>query len=308
MPEATDLIRFNEQQDFFELGLSTVYDETLKVLPNAYKEWLSEETAEQFFKTERAHSGLGVMPSKDIGARFATDRIYYGQSKTFTMGTYGLSLVIQYEVIRWDLHGVFGPISRQLAKTAVTRYDLVAYGLFNNGFSTADSAYTNYNSEALFSTTHARMDGGTWKNRPTTDIGLSQTAIQTAITDLRKTPNDRGQYLAEMTPRLLITTVENEWLMNTLLMTPHNPENANFAYNNAKSYGMKGHTSPYLTTSTHWFIACSKDDYRIKMAHGDRPDLISGSEPGTRNRIHTSYCSFRLEVFQSRGLYGSVGA
>jgi hypothetical protein len=307
MPEATQIIRFNERQDLFELGLSTVYNETLKVLPNAYKEWLEEESAEQFYKTEMAHSGLGVMPAHDIGSRFATDRIYYGANKTYQMSVYGISLVIQYEVLRWDLHGAFGSISKQLAKTAVTRYDLVAYGIFNNAFSTADSAYTNYNSEALCATTHARMDGGTWKNRPTTDIGLSMTAIQTAVTDLRKTPNDRGHFMQAMQPRMLVTTVENEWLANTLLMTGHNPENANMAHNNAKAYGMKTHTSPYITTSTYWFMLADKSDYRIKMAHGDKPDLISGSEPATRNRIHTSYCSFRLEVFQSRGVYGSTG-
>src|SRR6478609_12027892 len=99
MPEATQIIRFDEgNRTAFQLGLSKVYKNTLKVLPNSYKRWLREEKAEQFYKTDWAVSGLGTMPEKGIGERFATDRVFYGPTKVYTIVTYGLSLVVQYEV------------------------------------------------------------------------------------------------------------------------------------------------------------------------------------------------------------------
>lgn len=307
MAEATQVIRFDENRNAFQLGLSEVYKNTLKVVPQSYKDWLREENAEQFFKTDWAVSGLGLMPEKTIGGKFATDKVFYGPTKQYTMKTYGLSLVVQYEVFRWDLYSIFKPISKELAKSAATKYDLVAYALLNNAFSTADPTYTDYRGEALCSTTHTRLDGGTWKNRPTTDIGLSQTALQTATTDLRKTTNDRGMFVI-LTPRKLITTVENEWLARTLLKSDYNPENANMAYNNVKSYTLDLTTSPYITTSTYWFVMCEKDSYQIQMALGDSPDLREDSEPGTRNALFTSYCSFRLEVHEGKGIYGSSGS
>lgn len=307
MPEATQVIRFDENRNAFELGVTKTYRDTLKVIPQSYKTWLREETADEFFKTDWSASGLGPMPEKVIGGRFPTDRIFYGPTKTFEMKTYGLALVVQYEVFRWDLQKIFQPVVKELAKTAMTRYDLVAYGLLNNAFSTSNAAFTDHQLEALCSTSHTRLDGGTWKNRPTTDIGLSMTAMETATTDLRKTVNDRGMFIM-LTPKLLVTTVENEWLANILLRSENNPDNANDQYNNMASYGLKPVTSPYLTTSTYWFIMCSKDDYRIQMALGDSPDLRSDNEIATRNSVYNSYCSFRLEVHEGKGIYGSSGA
>lgn len=306
MPEATQVIRFDENRLAFQLGLSEVYRNQLKIIPQSYKEWMKEETADQFFKTDWAVSGLGSMPEKTIGGRFATDKIYYGPTKSYTMKVYGLSLVVQYEVFRWDLYGIFKPISKELAKTAMTRYDLVAYSVLNNAFSTADATYTDYRSEAICSVSHTRLDGGTWKNRPTTDIGLSQTALQVATQDLKKTVNDRGLYVL-INPKKLVTATENDWLAATLLKSTYNPENANSAYNNAGKLGLTHTSSPYITNPTYWFLMGDKGDVQIQMSLGDMPDLREDSEPGTRNAIFTSYASFRVEVHEARGWYGSTG-
>lgn len=304
---STNIIRFDEKRELFEKGLSKVYGDETKVLENQYKEWLAETTATEWFRHEMGHSGLGVMPEKTVGGTITTDRIYYGNKKTFTMKAYALGIVVQYEVLRWDLFSVFKPITQELAKSAVTRYDLVAYGLPNNAFSTATGAYVDYRGEAFCSTSHSRLDGGTWKNRPSTDIGLSMTALQQGIEDLRLTVNERGMYSADMSPTMLMTTVTNDWLAHTLLQSNYNPDNANQQVNNASRYRMKIHTSPYLTTSTYWFLWCNPKNVKIKMAKGDSPDLVKDSEHSTRNMVYHSYCSFRLEVYDGRGAYGSTG-
>jgi hypothetical protein len=304
--DPTQLIRFNQNRELFEVGLNQVYKDTLPLHPQQYKTWLREETATEFYKTDYAASGLGVMPEKQPGQRFAMDRPKFSPTKQHVMRTYGLSLVIQYEVMRWDLYKVFKPVTMQLAKSAQTRYDLVAFGLLNNGFSTANSAYLDYRGDAICATSHSRLDGGTWKNRPTQDMGLSMNALQTATTDMKKTPNDRGLYTT-LIPRLLITAVENEWIAKVLLKSATNPENANQAHSPVTDYNLKHLPSVYITTPTAWFLCADKEIYKICMALGDSPDLMMDSEPGTRNRIYTSYCSFRLEVFDGKGIYGSTG-
>lgn len=302
-----NIIRFDEKRELFEKGLSKVYHAEAKVLENQYKDWLAEETAEEWFKTEMGHSGLGVMPEKTVGGTITTDRIYYGATRSYTMKAYALGLVIQYEVIRWDLFKVFRPITQSLAKSAVTRYDLVAFGIPNNAFSTATAAYTDYRGEALCATTHTRMDGGTWKNRPTTDIGLSMTALQQGIEDMRLTVNERGSYETDMSPNFLMTTVTNDWLAHTLLRSDYNPDNANMQFNNTSRYKLKVGTYPYITTSTYWFLWRNPKDVKLKMAKGDSPDLVKDNEFSTRNSVFSSYCSFRVEVYDGRGMYGSTG-
>lgn len=307
MPATTNIIRFDEKRELFEKGLSKVYDDETKILQNEYKEWLTEEVATEWFKHEMGHSGLGVMPEKTVGGAITTDRIYYGAKRSYTMKAYALGLVVQYEVLRWDLYSVFKPITKELARSAVTRYDLVAFGLWNNAFVTTSAAYTDFRGEAFLATTHTRMDGGTWKNRPTTDIGLSMTALQQGIEDLRLTVNERGIYAADMTPTHLLTTVTNDWLAHTLLQSGYNPDNANMQLNNAKRYGLKIQTSPYHTTSTHWFLVANPKRLKIRMAKGDSPDLVKDTENSTRSMVFHSYCSFRMEVYDGRGAYGSTG-
>ncbi len=306
MSNASQIIRFGERRDLFEKGLTDVYKDTVAIEPQTYKLWLRTEKSKEFYKTDMATSGLGVMPERQIGGDFQKDRIYYGPNKTYTMKVYGLGLVIQWEVLRWDLYSVFGDISKQLAKSAVTRYDLVAYGLLNNAFVTTNSSYTDQYGEALCATTKARFDGGTWSNRPAAPLGLSMLAINTATTGLRKTVNHRGLF-AQYTPRMVMTSVENQWLLNTLIMSDTNPDNANQQYNNAKAIGLKPMTSPYITTASNWWLFCDKGDYKVLMGLGDEPDLRSDTEPGSRNMIYTSYCSFRLEVREGMGIYGDAG-
>ena len=302
------VIRWNEKTEFFQLGLKEVYDDEMKVLENQYKTWLKEKTVTEFFTKVLGHSGLGTMPEKTIGGAPARDRIYYGVSKTYTLKTYGLTLVVQHEVIKWDLYGVYKPVTQELAKTAVQRKDLEAYKIWNLAFSTSDPVYTDYRGDALCATSHERMDGGTWSNRAATDVGLSQLSIQDGITSFRKTPNERGKFLVDLMPKWLMTTVENDWLANTLVNSQYNPDNANQQVNNVKRYSLDVHTSPLINAaSTYWFLVAPKDKLQIAMGLGEAPDLRSDTEPGTRNLLFNSYTSFRIETYSGKGIYGSTG-
>lgn len=304
------VIRWNESgaTEFFQLGLKEVYDDELKVQKNVYKEWLKDHTVEEFFTKVLGHSGLGTMPEKTIGGHPARDRIFYGVSKTYTLKTYGIALVIQHEVLRYDLYGVYKPVTKELAKTAVIRKDLIAYDVWNLAFSTADPVYTDYRGDALCATSHLRMDGGTWQNRPTMDIGLSQLAIQDAITTFRKTPNERGQYNADLMPKVLLTTVENDWLANTLVRSQYNPENANNALNNVGRYNLDVRSNPLINAATtYWFLVAPKEKLQIALGIGEEPTSITDREPGTRNLLFSSFMACRMEVYSGKGIYGSTG-
>jgi hypothetical protein len=136
-------------------------------------------------------------------------------------------------------------------------------------------------------------------------------ALQIATTILAKTVNDRGQYISAtpaMRAKRIVTTPDNEWLCNILFMSKTNPENNNEQYNNAGSMNLAKTISPYITLTTPWFILCDKNNsYRIRMAQGDKPDLLKDNEPSTRNMVMTSYCSFRVEVYEARGWVADAG-
>jgi hypothetical protein len=303
----TNIIRFLEKAALFELGLEKVYKDTLSTEPQTYKSWMRSRPMQRWVEHDMATSGLGVMGEKEIGGRFNTDRIYYSPEKAYTGKAYGAALVIQYEAMRWDEYGVFPEISRELARTAVTRYDILAYGVFNSSFVTTDPVYTDIQGQALCSATHTRYDGGTWSNRPASPTGLSMLGLETAHIILRKTVNHRGIFTQDMVPKKLISAVENDWLINTLIESRTNPDNANEQYNNAGAMGLSKQTSPYITSTTAWWLLCDKSDYEITMDLGDSPDLLKDYEPMTRNRVFTSYMSCRVRVQHGRGIFGDSG-
>ena len=55
------------------------------------------------------------------------------------------------------------------------------------------------------------------------------------------------------------------------------------------------------------FITGAKGDVRIKMRLGEKPNLQRDNDIRNRNLVMTSYCSFGLGVFDSRGWWGSLG-
>jgi phage major head subunit gpT-like protein len=304
----SNVIHMNDHSEAFELGLTTVYRDELKRLPVEYRDILREKKAMHFFDTEWVVSGLGVMPEKTIGGNIPVDRILDGPTKKHGMKTYAVGLVIVYEALRWDLYDVFEPLARELPRSAVDRYNLVAYEFYEQAFTATDTKYKNYQGEAAISATHARLDGGTWSNRLTDDDALSYEGIQEALVLIRRTVNDRGRFV-QLKPSVLIVAPEQEWVADTILNSTKRPNEATNDKNTLSGKGLRVHTSNYLTTPQPWFLQCSKRErgFQVCMRLGDSPDLVRDTDNRSRNKLMTSYCSFEFAVFQTRGLVGSSG-
>lgn len=304
---ASNVHDFSEYSEAFELGLTEVYVDELTKLPKEYYPWLREYPANHFFDTDWVLSGLGVMPTKDIGAEIITDKIIRGPTKRHGMQPYALALIIQYEVIRWDLYEIFEPIVRELAKSAVDRYNLVAYKLLNEHTTTTDVNYQTYQLEVPVSTTHTRLDGGTWSNRLANDEGVSYEGFQKAIILLRKLVNERGRFV-RVVPDKIIVPVDTKWIAATILDSVGRAGTSDNDINTM--YGYFGCTdSVYLNVPTAWWMQCDKSDraFRVAMRLGDNPDIVRDQDPRTRNRFFSSYCSFEIGTFDTRGIIGSTG-
>ena len=299
---------FAEYAEAFELGLTEVYKDELKKLPKQYTDWLRETPANAFFDTDWVVSGLGVMPTKEIGAEITTDKIIKGPTKRHGMQPYALALIIQYEVIRWDLYDVFEPIVRELAKSAIDRYNLVAYKFLNEAFTTTDPNYQTYQLEVPVTQTHTRLDGGVWSNRLANDEGISYIGMQEALILLRKLVNERGRYVA-VEPNTVLVPVDTEWIAETVINSSLRPGTTDNDKNTLHGkYGI--HSSVYFNAQTsYWFLQCAKSNlaFKVAMRMGDNPDIIRDHDPRTRNRFFSSYCSFEFSTFDTRGIVGSTG-
>src|SRR5688572_6224940 len=195
------------------------------------------------------------MPSKGLGEAITTDKPYISSKKEFTIKPYALGFVAEYELIRWDKYAIFGDMTRELTKSAVDRCNILAASIFNNGFSTADPVYTVYNSEALFSTSHALLGGGTISNRSSSDAALSYLALQTARTAFATLKNERGLFVGSKPQNLLVHPTKR-WQADTLIQSEKVPGTANNDKNVLPSFSIND--NPYLTSNDAWFLLAPK--------------------------------------------------
>jgi hypothetical protein len=300
---------FASYLEAFALGFTEVFKDTLKAHPRSYTKFLAEETAEHFYDTDWSVSGLGAMPTKNIGASFSTDRIIKGGQKQFGMTPYGMACVIEYEAMRWDLYSVFKGLPEELARSMTDRYNIVGHSILNNSFSAPNSTYQIFASgvaENILSSTHVRLDGGTWSNLSASATGLSYLGIQEGVTNLNKLVNQRGRYVM-VSSKTLVTSEEQRWIAETLFGSEYRPDNANRALNTIKN-SHDVYSSPYITSTTAWWLVGNTKDIRIKMRLGDSPQIRKDNDVRNLSLVMTCYASFDLAVYDSRGLFGSAGA
>lgn len=298
-----------EYADAFQLGITKIYRGSLKRTPVEYRSVVREVPAKHFYDTDWHISGLGIMPEKEVGGSIDVDKIISGNTKRHEMVPYALSIIITHEAIYWDLFDVFKPLARMLPKSAVDRYNLVAYSYYANAFnSSASSKYLTVEGEAVCSTSHARLDGGTWSNRLADDDSLSYEGIQEMLILARRLVDDRGLFV-KASPKWVIVAPEQEWVAETVLNSTLRPMTANNDMNTLKG-NFQCHSSSFLTSANPWFMQCDKRDpaYAVGIRLGENPDLVRESEVGTRNRVMSSYCSFDWFTMQPLGLFGSNNA
>lgn len=294
-------------QEFFALGITQAYEDSLKQEEKTYARFLREESVKRWKDTEISVSGLGQMPEKGLGEAFSVDRLKKGTQKDHELVAWGLAVTIEYEAMKWEIHGIFKNLGKQLSKSGTNRYIVTAYSILNNAFSAPNAAYQTFQSQNIISTAHTRLDGGTWSNQLSTNPGLSYLAVQDGIINMGRLVNERGMYEAVM-PKLLTTSIDNRFLAEELMQANSRPDQANSGVQNFnKSQGIGVHTSPYITSVTAWFLMGDKRDTRIYLRTGDPLTIRRDSDMRSLNLVMSCYCSFYIAVFDSRGWMGSDG-
>jgi len=303
MAEFQNATQVEQFANFVKTHLDVLFEDELPQHPKLYPVWLKEEKAKKYVKTQQLITGLGAMPSKDVGGAFTVDRPYKGTEKTFKITTWGVATVFEYELTRWDQWDVFGDMTKEMAKSAIDRCNISAYAILNNGFSTSNSLYTVYNSEALFSTSHSLVTGGTTSNAGTSNPAISYTSIQDAVSDYAMLQNERGRYVRPI-PKTIVVYPTKRWVADTLVNSTLRPTTTDNDKNTLSSYGI--HDSPYLTSTTAWFLMGKPGGWGC-FEIGDAPKTRSDFDHSTLNMVQSCYLSFRVEVYHYQGTWGSDG-
>ena len=245
-------------QILLEPKLRNIWNESWPPRPLEYPRFVNISSSRKAQETDFKMTGLGAMQDKTEGGLVTYGDPIPGGTKVYTHTGNALGYRVTAEMQRHELYGQISKLERSLMRSSVDRQETDAANILNNGFNTAFAGFVA--SESLFSTSHARLDGGTAQaNRPSTDISLGVTALQNALISFHNLKDDRGRPFLSV-PKLLVVHPNDIMTARELLGSEFKPGTANNEINALKEDGLSYMVSHYVTDTNAWFLLGDNHD------------------------------------------------
>lgn len=257
-------------------------------------------------------SGLGLPVVKGEGAGITYDTQISGAKQTWVHKVYALGVRITEEAIDDNLYELNGggnaedlkEIFEDLGQSMAENPETICARFFN--FGTATTYNTTRDSVALFSTSHARLDGSTYSNKSTqTDLTYSAfwanlVAAENQF-DHRQLRINKKVEKIWFPPQLELNALE-------IIKSTDRPDTANRAVN---AYAKSGRNIqlckwPYMTDTDMWVLQTEGRGiiffWRRKTRFARERDFQTGDMMAKADQ------RFSVEIADPRDFYGCVPA
>lgn len=235
-------------------GLNALFGMEYKKYMDEDREIFETDNSERSFEEETKLSGFGQAPVKQEGEGLYYDNAQEAWTARYTHQTIAMGFSMTEEAIEDNLYdSLSSRYTKALARSMAYTKQVIAASILNNGFS---SSYKYGDGQALFSTAHPLVSGGTNANRPTTGVDLNETALENAIIQIAAWTDERGLLIAAM-PKKMIIPSALQFTATRLLETQLRVATADNDINAIKNNGCVpgGWTiNHYLTDTNAWFL------------------------------------------------------
>jgi hypothetical protein len=285
-------------------GYRKVLFESYKERPIEGKTIVNTQTSKRAYEEEFPIAGFGTLLGKPEGAPVNYQDAVQGTAKRYSWSTYGLGFRVTQEMMEDDLYGVMGNrMAKALGRSARNNQEIVMHAPYNNAFNTAHSGFVA--GEALCSTTHALIRGGTAANRPTVDADFALLSLQAALEHFHGLVDESGLPMV-MIPKTVVYSVGDHWMVNQVLKSQHLPGGQQNDINQVANEGISAHLSHYMTDADAWFVLADMHDVnyfiRRPLAMSNTDDFETGDAKfKVTQRLGSGWSDWR-------GVYGSSGA
>ena len=251
-------------------GLNALFGLEYARYGEEHKEIYETETSERSFEEETKLSGFSAAPVKNEGAALAYDNAQEAWTARYNHETIALGFSITEEAIEDNLYdSLSARYTKALARAMAYTKQVKAASVLNNGY---NAAYAGGDGQALFSTAHPLVNGGTNANTFSTPADLNETSLEAAVIQIAAWTDERGLLIAAR-PKKLIVPPALMFVATRLLETELRVGTNNNDINAIKNNGAipEGYTVNHFLTSTNtWFLTT---DVPIGMKHFERIPL-----------------------------------
>ncbi len=246
-------------------------------------------------------AGLGAAPEKDEGDSVAFDDPIQGYDKTYQHSTYAIAVSFSEEIVEDDKMDLIGKTYKSLGESMHQTRQIQAASVFNNGF-----ADVGPDGLSLFHATHALIGGGTYGNRPATDIALSVAGLREMEVDMLNQVNHRNINI-NLSVETLLASPDRKHVAKELLRSQDRPDTANRAINTFYDENYKLYIWPYLTSSSAWFALAPKSRHELRFYNRVAPSAKSWIHDSSGDVNTRMRCRFSQGYSDWIGTWGTSG-
>ena len=291
-------------------GLNAIFGLEYGEVNNEHQAIYEVENSDRAFEEEVLFTGFGTAPTKGEGAAVSYDDAQESYTARYTAETVALAFAITEEAMEDNLYDTFAQLrAKGLARAMANTKQVKGANIFNNSFSD-----TIGDGVAFFSAAHPTVADGLQSNLLAAS-DLAESTLETALTAIQKTKDDRGILIGASAVSLHIP-VDYWAVADRVLSSPGNTQtsaaaadpNTN-AINAIRHMGMvpEGyHINRRFTDTDAWFV---KTDVPNGTKMFIRSPLQTKMEPDfdTGNLRFKARERYSFGVSDWRGWYGSAG-
>ena len=288
-------------------GLNALFGLEYSRYGEEHKEIYEQETSERSFEEETKLSGFSAAPVKNEGQAIAYDNAQEAWTARYNHETIALGFSITEEAVEDNLYdSLSSRYTKALARAMAYTKQVKAAYILNQGFS---SAVTYGDGQALFSTAHPLVSGGTNSNRPATAADLNETSLEAAVIQIAAWTDERSLLIAAKPKKLIIPPAlmfVATRLLETELRVGTTDNDINALKNNGSIPG--GYTvNHWLTDTNAWFLTT---DVPNGLKHFVRAPLANSMDGDfdTGNVRYKARERYSFGVSDPLGIFGSPGA
>jgi len=275
------------------------YDSKREMLFNVRK------TDRDIYQTSEL-ADLPMFSSIPEGTDYTYSTVRQGASKTIVPVKYGLGFTISEEAVDDGKFDHIADMVKKLAKSARETQEIQAMNIFNNAF----GSQTTADGLSLCNTAHTLPSGGTFRNRASSDVDLSETALQSAMTDFEtQFVGDTG-IIYSIKPKVLLVAPANKRYAQELVGSDKKPDSSDNNLNALKSDGLVVVSSPHITDTDAWFLLAEKSQTGLDII--SRKGVMTkaaGPDSGFDNDSIKYKSSYRekIDTIHAYGVWGTSG-
>ena len=288
-------------------GLNALFGMEYKRYGEEHKEIYETETSERSFEEETKLAGFSAAPVKNEGSAIQYDNAQEAWTARYNHETIAMGFSITEEAMEDNLYdSLSARYTKSLARAMSYTKQVKAAAVLNNGFN-ASVVYGD--GQALFSTAHPLISGGTNSNRPATAADLNETSLEAAVIQIAGWTDEKGLLIAAK-PRKLIVPPALQFVATRLLETSLRVGTTDNDINALKNNGSipEGYTvNHFLTDTNAWFL---KTDVPNGLKHFVRVPMSTSMDMDfdTGNSRYKARERFSFGVSDPLGAFGSPGA